>query len=53
MNYVRNLAEADVPVSFALFAGGIHGFDLENPNAHISKQATDLAIANMRRALHG
>ena len=53
MNYVSNLAKADVPVSFALFAGGIHGFDLQNPNAHISKQAVNLAISNMKRALHG
>lgn len=53
MNWVSNLANADVSASFAMFAGGIHGFELENPNAYISKQAVNMAISNMRRALHG
>ena len=53
INWVSNLAKAGVPTSFSLFAGGLHGFDLENPDAFISKLATDISTAYLKRALRG
>ncbi len=53
INWISNLAKAGVPASFSLFAGGLHGFDLENPDAFISKLAVDTSTAYLRRALHG
>ena len=53
INWISNCAKAGVVTSFSLFGGGIHGFDLENPDAFISKLATETSTAYLRRALHG
>jgi acetyl esterase/lipase len=52
IDYISRLAQAGVPVGFSLYAGGIHGFDLENPDAYISKHAVSTAIGELKRALH-
>jgi len=51
IDYVSRLAQAGVPVGFTLYAGGIHGFDLENPDADISHHAVKTSTWALRRGL--
>jgi acetyl esterase/lipase len=53
IQYISNLVQAGVSATFSLYAGGIHGFDLENPEAEISKSAVKTSTWALRRALHG
>lgn len=52
IDYISRLAQAGVNVGFALYAGGIHGFELEVPDACISKQAVENSTCALKRALH-
>lgn len=53
MAFAARLAQAGVPVGFTLYPGGIHAFELELPDARLSRQAIGTAIWFLRRALHG
>lgn len=44
IQYVNNLKKAGVPVSFKIFNGCYHGFDVVCPNAKISKEAIDFLM---------
>jgi len=52
IDYISRLAQAGVPTGFSLYAGGIHGFDLENPDAYISKHAVSTSTDALKRALY-
>lgn len=52
IDYISRLAQAGVPTGFTLYAGGIHGFELENPNAQISKHAEATATWALKRGLY-
>lgn len=52
IEYVNRLIQAGVPVGFTLYPGGIHGFELEIPEAEISKHAVSTAIWSLKRALY-
>jgi len=52
IDYITRLVQAGVPAGFTLYPGGIHGFELENPYAEISKHAENTAIWSLKRALH-
>jgi acetyl esterase/lipase len=52
ITYISRLAQAGVPTSFTLYAGGLHGFDLENPQAGISRHAVKSSTWALRRALY-
>jgi acetyl esterase/lipase len=49
--YISHLVQAGVSASFSLYAGGLHGFDLENPDAAISRHAVRTSTWALRRAL--
>ncbi|MDR1961256.1 MAG: alpha/beta hydrolase [Gracilibacteraceae bacterium] len=49
--YISNLVQAGVPATFSLYAGGLHGFDLENPDAAISRHAVKTSTWALKRAL--
>lgn len=52
INLVSALARAGVQTSFSLYAGGIHAFQLEIPEAKLSRQAISAAEWALRRALY-
>lgn len=51
IDYISRLAQAGVPTGFTLYSGGIHGFQLENPEAGISQHAVKTAIWMLKRGL--
>jgi acetyl esterase/lipase len=51
IEYVSRLSQAGIPAGFSLYAGGIHGFQLENPSAVISEHAITTAIWALRDGL--
>lgn len=51
IDYITRLTRAGVPAGFTLYPGGIHGFELEIPDAQISKHAVGTAIWSLKRAL--
>ncbi len=48
--YITRLAQAGIPTGFSLYPGGIHGFELEVPDAEISRHAMDTAVWSLKRA---
>lgn len=52
IDYINKLVKAGIPAGFTLYPGGIHGFELENPDAEISKHAVASAIWHLKRVLH-
>lgn len=50
--YINRLLQSDVSAGFSLYPHCIHGFEIENPDAEISKQAVNTAIWFMKRALY-
>ena len=48
--YVKKLRAAGVPVTFRLFEGCFHGFDLFCPETEIAKEATAFVTENFRHA---
>lgn len=52
IEYINRLLQVGVPAGFTLYPGGIHGFELEVPDAAISKHAVDTAIWSLKRALY-
>ena len=52
IDFTNRLIQADISVGFSLYPGGIHAFEIENPDAEISKHAINTAVWALRRALH-
>jgi acetyl esterase/lipase len=51
--YITRLVQAGVPASFTLYPGVIHGFELEVPEAALSRHAVKTALAFLKRAFQG
>lgn len=52
IEYINRLIQAGVTAGFTLYPGGIHGFELEAPEAEISKHAVNTVILFLKRALY-
>ncbi|NCB77356.1 MAG: alpha/beta hydrolase [Negativicutes bacterium] len=50
--YINKLLQAGVSAGFSLYPQCIHAFELENPEAEISKQAVAMAILFLKKALY-
>jgi len=51
IQYVENLRKAGVPVDFKVYSGCYHGFDIINPKADISREATAFFINSFKCAV--
>ena len=52
IDYINRLMRAGISAGLTLYPGGIHAFEIEIPDAEISKHAVDTAIWSLKRALH-
>lgn len=52
IDYITRLTQAGVATGFTLYPGGMHGFQLQNPEAEISKHAVNTSIWALKRALY-
>ncbi|MDR2655509.1 MAG: alpha/beta hydrolase [Oscillospiraceae bacterium] len=48
--YIKNLKKCGIPVSFKIFDGCFHGFDIMCPKTNIAKQAADFLTENYKYA---
>lgn len=44
LHYMENLKEAGVPVTYKMFKGAFHGFEMARPEARISKDAIEFLL---------
>jgi acetyl esterase/lipase len=51
VTYAEKLRAAGVAVEYQIFEGGYHGFDAINPNAEVSKQATEFRKRWLKKAI--
>ncbi len=51
IQYVENLRKAGVPVDFKVYSGCYHGFDIINPKADVSRDATIFFINSFKYAV--
>ncbi|WP_339165874.1 alpha/beta hydrolase [Paenibacillus sp. FSL R5-0341] len=51
IEYVKQLKEAGIPVEFTLYKGCYHGFDIINPKAKVSQEATLFLMKSYKYAV--
>jgi len=51
IQYIENLRKAGIPIDFKVYSGCYHGFDIINPKAAVSKDATVFFINSFKYAV--
>lgn len=52
IEYVQNLKKSGIPVEFKIFKGCYHAFDIVNPKARVSKEASEFLLKGFKYAVN-